>query len=74
MKKQTQRAIGILLVIVLAGSAIAAGWIWGRQELLPDGLILTNGRIEGDQRQGLQKMCRTKVETTTVMRNRIATA
>jgi HlyD family secretion protein len=35
-------------VIVLAGLAIAAWWIWGRQEPLPDGLILTNGRIEGD--------------------------
>ena len=48
MKKQTQRTSGILLVIVLAGSAIVAWWIWGRQEPLPDGLILTNGRIEGD--------------------------
>ena len=48
MKKQSQRIIGILLVIVLTGSAGAAWWVWGRQEPLPKGLIQANGRIEGD--------------------------
>jgi len=48
MKKQTQRTIGILLAIVLAGSAVAAWWLWGRQEPLSAGLIQANGRIEGD--------------------------
>lgn len=48
MKKQTQRTIGILLVIALAGSAVAAWWLCGRQEPLPEGLIQANGRIEGD--------------------------
>jgi len=48
MKKQTQRTIGILLVIVLAGSAVTAWWFWGRQKPLPEGLIQANGRIEGD--------------------------
>jgi len=46
MKKQTQRTIGILLAIVLAGSAVTA--CWGRQKPLPEGLIQANGRIEGD--------------------------
>ena len=48
MKKQTQRTIGILLAIVLAGSAVTAWWFWGRQKPLPEGLIQANGRIEGD--------------------------
>jgi len=48
MKKQTQRTIGILLAIVLAGSAVTAWWLWGRQKPLPEGLIQANGRIEGD--------------------------
>jgi HlyD family secretion protein len=48
MKKQTQRTIGILLAIVLAGSAVTAWWLWGRQEPLPEGLVQANGRIEGD--------------------------
>jgi len=48
MKKQTQRTIGILLAIMLAGSAVAAWWLWGRQKPLPEGLIQANGRIEGD--------------------------
>jgi len=48
MKKQPQRTIGILLTIVLAGSAVAAWWLWGRQKPLPEGLIQANGRIEGD--------------------------
>lgn len=48
MKIQSQRTTGILLVIVLVGSAVFAWWIWGRQKPLPDGLILANGRIEGD--------------------------
>jgi len=47
MKKQ-KTIIIILLIIVLAGTAVIAWWLWGRQEPLPDGLILTNGRIEGD--------------------------
>ncbi|HAK59146.1 MAG TPA: secretion protein HlyD, partial [Nitrospiraceae bacterium] len=45
---ERQKAIIILLVIVLAGTTVIAWWLWGRQEPLPDGLILTNGRIEGD--------------------------
>ncbi len=47
MNKQ-KTIIIILLVIVLAGTAAIAWWLWERQEPLPDGLILTNGRIEGD--------------------------
>jgi len=48
MKKQPQRTIGILLAIVLAGTAVTAWWFWGRQEPLSAGLIQANGRIEGD--------------------------
>jgi HlyD family secretion protein len=48
MKKQTQRTIGILLTILLAGSVVTAWWLWGRQKPLPEGLIQANGRIEGD--------------------------
>jgi len=43
-----QKTIIVLLIIVLAATAVIAWWLWGRQEPLPDGLILTNGRIEGD--------------------------
>ena len=49
MKKQTQRTIGILLAIVLAGSAVAAWWLWGWQEPLPAGFIQANGRIEATE-------------------------
>jgi len=48
MKKKMQRNLAILLVIVLAGSAVTAWWFWGRQKPLPEGLIQANGRIEGD--------------------------
>ena len=48
MKKKAQRTIGILVAILLGGSAVAAWWLWGRQKPLPEGLIQANGRIEGD--------------------------
>jgi HlyD family secretion protein len=38
----------MLLVIIMAGSAVTIWWLWGRQEPLPEGLIQANGRIEGD--------------------------
>ncbi len=46
MKKQ--RVLSLLLVIIIAGSAVTIWWLWGRQEPLPEGLIQANGRIEGD--------------------------
>jgi len=48
MKKQYQQTVGVLLVILLAGTAVFAWWFWGRQKPLPEGLIQANGRIEGD--------------------------
>ena len=56
MKKQSQRIIGILLVIILSGSAVVAWWVWGRQVPLPEGLIQANGRIEGDHYTVASKM------------------
>lgn len=46
MKKQ--KTVIVLISIILAGTLVIAWWLWGRKEHLPEGLILTNGRIEGD--------------------------